>query len=619
MAHELESVRSELRRLGYLNHRFERSLLQDALRPRQPLVTVAHLAARVAVAGGGALALVTALALATANGNLSTSPFDLIPLFFHLLPGACLVLGLGFVVLCGAFVLLLRWRPVRRIEALSLGSALVAGGGVAALAVWRLRPYLDGSSRVQVTVLAVVTVVLTFAVIQMIHSGLLGFAIRLTESPPRRRLFSRRWIAGAVFVGLFLVMLPAVLAVQGAATGTAPRNLPRAEGERVLLVGIDGILAEEVEYLLARGRLPALGALVEEGGTLWRYARPALPPAVFWTSVATGRSPAEHGVVAVDSFRPWGVTTPLARTGPLRPYWRLERALGLTEYRPLLANRRHAFTVWELASRGGTPVLAVNWWATFPADALPGAVVAHGAYALLEEGVEGALAGAVGAETAALLATLRDARLAMESQTPRAAEATADRSSPLVALPAEERDRVEAHALAPDRFHREAFRRGLAVHPRLAALYLPAVDLAADGWRGSDLAFADLVREQLEAVDRLIATHGDRFDTIAVVLDPGRRRGAEEGEIEGRVLFRSTAPCAGAVTPIPRIEPQQIAAALLRLSGLPQSRALPQPPAGCPWPTPPDTVDSYGPRTPAAAPLRNSAEYLENLRSLGYL
>ncbi len=69
-------------------------------------------------------------------------------------------------------------------------------------------------------------------------------------------------------------------------------------------------------------------------------------------------------------------------------------------------------------------MLAVNWWATFPADALPGAVVAHGAYALLEEGVEGALAGAVGVETVALLATLRDARLAMEPQAPRAAEAT---------------------------------------------------------------------------------------------------------------------------------------------------------------------------------------------------
>src|SRR5262245_2868966 len=31
---DLDEVRSELRRLGYLNHGFERFLLQDALRPR---------------------------------------------------------------------------------------------------------------------------------------------------------------------------------------------------------------------------------------------------------------------------------------------------------------------------------------------------------------------------------------------------------------------------------------------------------------------------------------------------------------------------------------------------------------------------------------------------------
>ena len=30
--------------------------------------------------------------------------------------------------------------------------------------------------------------------------------------------------------------------------------------------------------------------------------------------------------------------------------------------------------------------LAVNWWATYPAEPIPGLVVAHGAYHLLQEG-----------------------------------------------------------------------------------------------------------------------------------------------------------------------------------------------------------------------------------------
>src|ERR1700720_4663030 len=50
---ELERARLELRRLGYLDHGLERFLLQDALRPRQPLRTMALLALKVGLLAGG--------------------------------------------------------------------------------------------------------------------------------------------------------------------------------------------------------------------------------------------------------------------------------------------------------------------------------------------------------------------------------------------------------------------------------------------------------------------------------------------------------------------------------------------------------------------------------------
>ncbi len=84
--HDLEEVRSELRRLGYLDHGFERFLLQDALRARQPARTLLLLTAKVGLLAGLALALVLALALAVANGNLAASPLDLGVLFLHLFP-----------------------------------------------------------------------------------------------------------------------------------------------------------------------------------------------------------------------------------------------------------------------------------------------------------------------------------------------------------------------------------------------------------------------------------------------------------------------------------------------------------------------------------------------------
>src|SRR4051794_29834438 len=132
---KLEGVRSELRRLGYLDHRFERFLLQDALRSRQTAGTLLLLTAKVGLLSGLALALVLALALGPPNGNLSATPLDLAPLFLPLFLPISLAAGLAFLALCGVILLVIRLYHVRRIEALSLAMSLVAGVGVLALAL----------------------------------------------------------------------------------------------------------------------------------------------------------------------------------------------------------------------------------------------------------------------------------------------------------------------------------------------------------------------------------------------------------------------------------------------------------------------------------------------------
>jgi hypothetical protein len=106
---------------------------------------------------------------------------------------------------------------------------------------------------------------------------------------------------------------------------------------------------------------------------------------------------------------------------------------------------------------------------------------------------------------------------------------------------------------------------------------------------------------------------------VAVVLDPGRRRHAGGGRI---VLWRRDLGCASRHRGAPALAPEAVAAALLRALGLPQSEQLPAPPASCGWPEPPLTVSGYGergggPGRPATGP--EGREYLESLRSLGYL
>lgn len=606
----LERVRDELKRLGYLDHGFERFLLQDAFKPRRPLRALIGLSFKVGILAGTVLALVLAFALGAANGNLTVSPFDLLPLFLHLFPPIALTVMAGFLGLGVLLVLLLRLTHVRRIEGWSLGIALLAGAVTLFLALWRGPELWAESETWQLWLIALAIPLVLFLVVRVVYNGLLSLAISLTDATPRGRLFRRRWLAVAILGSVLLLVLPGVLAVERRSRAEAPPSIPSAPGESVLLVGIDGVLPEEVDYLLARGELPAMAALaglggdVDEDGVLAQYRRDPEPPAVFWTSIATGLPGSTHGVSALDSFRPLGVSTALAHSGPIRGYWsRIEAPLGLAEHRPLLANRRNAFTVWELASRGGQPVLAVQWWSTFPAESLPGLVVAHGAYPLLADGVAEAVAPP-------------DRREIVE--TLRAAVARGAGSVAGQGLPAGARE-VEERALAPDRFAREVFRRHLEIDPKVAALYLAAPDIAADGWRWGELAFADLVRSELAAADALIEEALPRFGSVAVVIDPGRRqRVAGSTAIEGRILLWRRSGC----TPsrdLPELAPERVASGLLRALGLPQSEELTPPPELCPWSAPSGRLASFGQRRQPEAPSPDGREYLESLRSLGYL
>ncbi|HYN21307.1 MAG TPA: hypothetical protein VE078_10135 [Thermoanaerobaculia bacterium] len=601
---DLDRVRSELRRLGYLDHGFERFLLQDALRPQAPLRTVLRLTAKVALLAGMVSALALALALVTANGGFSSSPLDVAALFLHLFPPISLVAGLGFLTLCGVLLLVLRVYHVRRIEAVSLAAAAAAGAAALGFMLAGARELVLEGHRPLLIVLGLAAPIAVTVLVRLVYQGLLTLAIRFTDATPHTRLFSRRGAGLGILAAAFLLTLPAVLSARREPIPPPP-SLPTAPGDRVLLLGIDGVLPQELDYLLAVGDLPTLGRLVKEGARIFRYGREPEPPASFWTAVATGIPAPDHGVNALDSFRPVGVETPLSRNGPLRFWWsEIEVPLGLAEYRPVLANRRRAFTFWELASRGGSPVLAVNWWGTFPAETVPGLIVAHGAFQLLRERAQGVIAPESATKEIEILAR----RTRIDEGEEGGIRGTA-------ALPAAAAASVRERALLPDRFYRQVFTERLAEAPKAAALYLPGIDIAADRWSGGDVAFADLLRGELAAADRLLAGALQGFGTVAVVFDPGRRSESSDG----RVLLWRRSGCGPASGERRPTSPEAVASGLLRALGLPQSRELPPPIAGCGWAPAAATVTGYGePRQRRSSPTQGS-EYLESLRSLGYL
>jgi predicted AlkP superfamily phosphohydrolase/phosphomutase len=149
---------------------------------------------------------------------------------------------------------------------------------------------------------------------------------------------------------------------------------------RFLLIGIDGADWHYMDPLIARGELPHLAALACHGafGPL-QTIQPTLSPVV-WTSIATGVPPGRHGVRDFFADRLAGVGGPLPRIKPPRRVgfeWlqaRLESARVIAST-PVGSDTRAVPAYWNIASLLQRPVVVVNWWATWPAEPVDGAMV----------------------------------------------------------------------------------------------------------------------------------------------------------------------------------------------------------------------------------------------------
>ncbi len=126
---------------------------------------------------------------------------------------------------------------------------------------------------------------------------------------------------------------------------------PSQNSPGVVLVGMDGVDPQILQDLADEGRLPHFSTLMEEGafGTL-RSREPLLSP-LLWTTVATGRSPQDHGILDFVEADAEGIMIPITGTS------------------------RRVPTLWNLAHRNGLSSGFVGWYASFPAESLNGFIV----------------------------------------------------------------------------------------------------------------------------------------------------------------------------------------------------------------------------------------------------
>jgi len=121
----------------------------------------------------------------------------------------------------------------------------------------------------------------------------------------------------------------------------------------VLFVGLDGADWELLDDYMAAGVMPNLAALAREGRTgVLATLHPPLSPLV-WTTMMTGTSPLEHGILDFTRRQP-----------------------GSGTLEPITSTERRVPAVWNMATEGGKSAAVFGLWATWPAEPVKGLLVA---------------------------------------------------------------------------------------------------------------------------------------------------------------------------------------------------------------------------------------------------
>lgn len=126
---------------------------------------------------------------------------------------------------------------------------------------------------------------------------------------------------------------------------------PSPTSPRVLFLGLDGADWQLLDTYLAAGKMPELARLVAEGRSgVLETQEPPLSP-LLWTTMMTGVSPLEHGVLDFTRRDPSGALAPISSAD------------------------RQVPAVWNLASAAGKKVGVFGLWATWPPEPVTGLVV----------------------------------------------------------------------------------------------------------------------------------------------------------------------------------------------------------------------------------------------------
>ena len=257
-----------------------------------------------------------------------------------------------------------RQSPVPELPGLTT-TALLAGVVASALYWQNVFQYRHSIPAESVSALAAAAVSVTVATLL-----LLGVCVDVAVFPQLGRSLAAPL---AVLAAAAIVVAPLALRP---APRPAPSPVPVVTAPmeplcRVTLLGVDGLGAALLNDELARGRLPALAALVRRGayGPL-ATLRPTETRPV-WATIVTGRLPRDHGVRSSVQYRLRGSST-VYELLPQGVFVGLLERIGLVSSEPVMQVARRRRALWNALNAFGIDVGVVQLPGTHPVERVQG-------------------------------------------------------------------------------------------------------------------------------------------------------------------------------------------------------------------------------------------------------
>ena len=142
-----------------------------------------------------------------------------------------------------------------------------------------------------------------------------------------------------------------LLALTYACRDARPNEAP--EKPRVVVLGFDGAGWNTLEPLIEEGKLPLLARLQREAA--WaplETFKPTKSP-VIWTSIATGKSMRKHGILDFVYLEKNDIQVPYSNSERREP------------------------SIWQILDHADRRSVVVNWFVTYPPDAIDGVMVSN--------------------------------------------------------------------------------------------------------------------------------------------------------------------------------------------------------------------------------------------------